>query len=94
MSLVDQLIAQGMSNNEDFTKELIRIKNKREENSSERKVQELEEKTNMMKQIDQYTLDKSGTSEENIESMKQIDDYTLQEVMKLKEEVSKLKGGQ
>jgi hypothetical protein len=90
VSLLDALIAQGMKNNEDFTKELIEIK-KRVENTKERqRLQELENVTQAMQGIDDFTLQQNATVSNDTQAMKNIDDFTLQQVNDLNTRVSEL----
>lgn len=97
MSLLDALIAQGMKNNEEFTKELINIK-KRVANTPERQaIQELQHTTGAMQDIDDFTLNEAVNTKVDTEAMQEIDDFTLQQVMgldtRLSELENKLNGG-
>lgn len=97
MSLIDALIAQGMKNNAEFTKELIEIK-KRVDNTKEvQDIAALEDVTSTMQSVDDFTLSQSVNTQMDTENMKQVDDFTLQEVMKHDERItaleSKLNGG-
>jgi propanediol dehydratase small subunit len=97
MSLLDALIAQGMKNNEVFTKELIEIK-KRVENTKEvQAIAALKDVTDAMQSVDDFTLTQSVNTQMDTENMKQVDDFTLQEVMKHEDRIavleSKVNGG-
>jgi hypothetical protein len=56
MSLLDALIAQGMKNNEEFTKELIAIKQRVENTEEKQTLQYLQDLTGAMQGIDDFTL--------------------------------------
>lgn len=90
--LIDQLIAQGMKNNAEFTEELIRIKSKLENASPKKRVADLETQTQFMEDIDSYTLDKTQVTDTDIVNMKEIDDFTLDKVIALEQRIVALEG--
>jgi hypothetical protein len=97
VSLLDALIAQGMKNNAEFTKELIEIK-KRVENTKEKQaIESLQNVTKAMQDIDDFTLAQSVNTQQDTQAMKDIDDFTLQQVISQDERItvleSKVNGG-
>jgi propanediol dehydratase small subunit len=90
VSLIDALIAQGMKNNAEFTKELIEIK-KRVENTKEKQaIASLENVTGVMQEVDDFTLTESANTKQSTTQMQEVDDFTLQEVMKQDERITAL----
>jgi propanediol dehydratase small subunit len=97
MSLLEALIAQGMKNNEEFTKELIAIKQRVANTPEKQAIQTLQDVTGAMQNVDEFTLQESINTKVDTQAMKDIDDFTLQQVvdinLRLSEVESKLNGG-
>lgn len=97
MSLLDALIAQGMKNNEEFTKELIKIKQRVVNTPEKQAISDLQSTTLAMQEVDDFTLMQSVNTNQDTQSMKDVDDFTLQQVFVLDERLSaiesKVNGG-
>src|SRR5690606_8938799 len=97
MNLLDALIAQGMKNNEDFTKELIKIKERVENTPEKQAIQSLKTTTGAMQDVYDFTLSSAINTQIDTSAMKEIDDYTLQQVgdlnFRLSEIEKKVNGG-
>lgn len=97
MSLLDALIAQGMKNNEEFTKALISIKQRVANTPETQAIQSLKTETKAMQDVDVFTLSEAINTKTDTEAMKQIDEFTLQQVggldLRLSELEQKVNGG-
>lgn len=80
MSLLDALIAQGMKNNEEFTKALIEIKQRVTNTPETQAIQSLKTVTKAMQDIDDFTLNEAFNTKVDTDAMKEIDDFTLKQV--------------
>lgn len=90
MSLLDALIAQGMKNNEEFTKALIQIKERVENTPDKQAIHSLKSTTRAMQDIDDFTLMQTVNTLNDTQAMKEVDDFTLQQVSNLDERISTL----
>lgn len=90
MSLLDALIAQGMKNNEEFTKALISIKQRVENTPEKQAITDLKEVTGAMQMIDDFTLQQHTVTTNDTQAMKEIDEFTLGQVMDLQGKVTEL----
>ena len=97
MSLLDALIAQGMKYNEDFTKELIKIKQRVEATPERQAISDLQSTTGAMQVVDEFTLSNTVNTQIDTQVMKDIDEFTLGQVMSIDERLSaiesKVNGG-
>lgn len=83
MSLLEALIAQGMKNNEEFTKALIEIKQRVVNTEEKRAILDLQSTTGAMQDVDDFTLMQHLNTQQDTQAMKEIDDFTLQQVADL-----------
>ncbi|WP_163102249.1 hypothetical protein [Peribacillus alkalitolerans] len=81
MSLVDALIAQGMMNNAEFTRQLIEIKSRVANTPERQAIQTLQDVMGAMQFVDEFTLQESINTKTDTLAMKDIDDFTLQQVI-------------
>lgn len=97
MSLLDALIAQGMKDNAEFTKELIRIKQRVANTPEKQAISDMQSTIGTMQEVDDFTLTQSVNTQQENQIMKDVDDFTLQQVFGLDERLaaveSKVNGG-
>lgn len=92
MNLLDALIAQGMKNNAEFTKELIEIKQRVANTPEIKSIQSLKTATRAMQDIDDFTLGEAFNTKTDTQAMKEIDEFTLEQVGELNSRITELEG--